>query len=1284
MVRPQLLLLMLVLGSACKSAPTGPYFAPLGHIPTPQQAKDQARTIKDTALAAEMAWLLGNDRTYARTRLDSALQTAPHKAPLLLRRAILNLTELRSEALVDDLLTLVTHAPKSAEAEVSLVLLHDELERVVHRHEDIRSAINASGIAGEGPAKTAGRVTLASGLLARIAFRNDNEAQAQAHLDRGGFVSQMRGIGPLGPADDIEFLKPNRYEASADWSKLLRFRGRPVQIGTVRSRGLPAISVPAHGAGVYVFDTYFEVSAKDSETPVVLQAQLPDLARVSVDGRWVLRRNRTQGRLQVTRLRLTPGWHRLAMTTIGRSGTAFSLALTTPNGQRITSSSKSGPLLGRPERASVAIGADAIDLRADASPWGLVHRLVGEPGHALFGRLLGQRLAQSNWYQDLDRAWWMLGGIRAPIRTAASLSFAWARVRAHQGLMAQAQTHLRAGLKEDPEHPGARLALARLLRSERPEDALTAADTVARLRPDAWQPQALRFDIYRRLAWTAEASAALKIAAKLGAPDSVLESGHRFATNNLRPTLARQLRQRLVARAPRWRARYAAQDAERSGDVATAIDAHVQAAAVHEPAHHLTRVAALELSRLDPQAAGQAAQAALEQAPGNSSALKAALLAAIAAGDEVRAKATLETIREQGATSLETELLLGDLQPAEGWLASELHFDPWIGVKPVLPNTLAPGRDPADRWAGHQTVGLLDRVVDRVLPTGQSLSWRHSVTRLQTKEATDQAGEVAVPPGAQIIALRTLKPSGQTIEADHHDGKADLSFSALAPGDAVQRKWVQIDPPATAWGGYVRRFYFAGQAPLVRSEFAVIVPDGARVWTHSYHGAPQPTLHHEAGHTTYLWRAENLPPLKPQPHAARVEESVPFVVVTVDFDALSARAAPLLGTLRHTQGGRQVQQLAHTLTATQTNPRKRLQALFRYVLAHIDDGPPRRPEHLLSGQRGERSGLLVALAQAVGLKAEIVWAQSGRAPQVRPVYPDPRALDVRLVRVELGPQEVVWARLAKHRTWMGKLPPHYEGGRFVHLTRTGPTIEDFGPHDIGPWATRSQVELKIDEQGHARGRMTLTLPAGYASSLRAYLRSAPAEEAARRLQGLTASLITGAKLLSHHTTALSNPLQDLGLTLKVEIPHFMTAEGEHLLAEDLFVTPLTMRTMGRPDLGAYLDPQPQRPLLIQPTTETMTVVLDLPSRVNGVEVAPKTFDIQGPAAAVRQSFSFDPQTHQAVLSMHYQLSLARIFPAEFDDFATSAQATLQALRNRLVLRLAPRPEASRRGNTPSR
>ena len=38
---------------------------------------------------------------------------------------------------------------------------------------------------------------------------------------------------------------------------------------------------------------------------------------------------------------------------------------------------------------------------------------------------------------------------------------------------------------------------------------------------------------------------------------------------------------------------------------------------------------------------------------------------------------------------------------------------------------------------------------------------------------------------------------------------------ALAPGDAVERRWVRIEGPATPYGGYSRRFYFRAAAPLI-------------------------------------------------------------------------------------------------------------------------------------------------------------------------------------------------------------------------------------------------------------------------------------------------------------------------------------------------------------------------------------------------------------------------------------------------------------------------------------
>ncbi len=1272
------------LGSAaCQTPQRGPIFAPLHGVLAPELARNEARQLKDPARAAELAWHQGNDRPYARQRLDEGLERDPKQAPLRLRRAVLSYTELRLADSVQDLCALVQDKPQSAEAELGLVLLQDMFDLVPEQHVAIARAIEASGLLDDRPAATAGRVTLAAALTARIADRADQPDRAQQLLERAGFVSQMRSIGPLAPAVAISMAEDSRYESTGDWSMVRHFRGRPAAIRTVKGHGAPWLRAPS-GPGLYVFDAYFEVSDRAHKASLMLQAHLPDSARVSIDGQVVLHKDgaqRREGRLAQVPLRLAPGWHRVAVAMLTRAQERFSIALTTRDGRAVTAQSRSGQLLGAPPTPRPAVGSIIVDQQGDRSPWGLIHQLIQDERHTVFARLLGQRLALSAWSYDPDRAWWMLHGLKEALPNSASVHFAHARTYADLGLQSLAQGMLQAGLLHDADHPGAQIAFARLIADEQPHKALKRLRQARSQAPKAWQPYAAEAAIYRRLGWNAETTRAFEAAITLAAPDSVLRTAARYLSGIEHVSAAESAQSILQRRVPRDRFRHKAQRAELAGRSDEAIESWLAAATGRRRTQALTRVAELELARLRPQAAARRAQDVLRHQPDHAPALITALQASLMQKDQSGSQRILQRLRNLGQSTLELELMVDELRSAADPEAEASPHDPWLGVRAPGPDALPPGLDPADRWANFDSVVLLDKTVDRVRPDGSALSLRHAIVRLQTKEATDRAGEFGSAPEAMVLAARTLKSDGRSVQADRHAGKDDLSFSALAPGDAVQRRWIEITSPATAWGGYVNRFTFHSTSPVVRTERVVIVPKGARFWTHSYHGAPQPTVTHGPTESVYRWRAQDIPPVASEAHATSSNESLPFVVVSVNLDPIATRATPLLGTFKTLRGSQQVDQLSRALTATVAAPQDRLTRLFRYVVANVDDGPTRSPERVLTTGRGERSGLLVALARASGLQADVVWAAAGITPQLQPPYPDSGAFSNRLVRAQLPQAQVIWASLQDKQTWLGQLPPHFEGGRFIRARASDVLVEHIPASQVDAWRAHTQVELTVDELGKATGHVRLTVPGGYAGPLRAFFGSAQEREIQQQLQGLSATLLPSARLISHRAEPLQDHLQDLTIDLELEIPFFMSRQGSQLIAEQFFGTPLTLRTMGLPTLAAYLRvPVRKRPLLVRPVAETMVVTVNLPPTTEAIVTAPRSVVSKVAGCTIEQRIEPSKDAQRLQLHLRYDTSLQRVAPAAYPAFAATAQDTLQALRNRLVITVGTRPQGAARAN----
>ena len=1281
--------ILAISSAACRTTQApGPGAEPaLPSARSPAEAREAALAAKEPGHGAEIAWLEANDRALARQLLDQGLAAAPHKAPLLLRRALLSRAELDLEAFLQDLLEVVKAAPESAEAEAALIFLQDDLPEYLDAAPQIRAALAASALLERGPAA---RVALATAILEQLDDHEDDRDRKKEHLARGGWLRTFRVIGPVAPGDDGSLETVTSYEASSEaWERPEPFRGvRPPVLTLESPRRLvrPAGSL----GGLYVLETHVKVGAAAAGAPLMLEAHLPSPARVAIDGTVVAERRVTEhlGRARHRALvRLVPGWHRITVALLAGGGTRPSFSLLGAGGEAVVEETSAAPPRGVKIAGGVAVGNMAIDLATDPTAEGLVERLVQAPERTLFGRALGAWLALTRWMEDVERARSLLADtIAAAPRSSlifASRAQLYLSTRAPGSL---AQGALREAARHDPEQPGVNVALARMVMKDAPETALPLLERAEAAAPRSFEPPHYRFRLLRERGWHAEAAEALKLALERGAPARVFLEGAELYRRLDRHREAAELEQRALGRMGAERHGRLANMAVRSGELDAAISALRRAAAKSDdPAAALTRAAELEMARGRWDAAIGLTEQALESDPLGGKGLVLKLIAELGRGDRAAFEAALAQLRELGEASVRTEAMASSLRggvpgiPAEdSWLGQNLAFDPWPMVR-HLPGTQTPrGLDPADRWSRHHSVTLLDRVIDYVRPGGHSLSVRHSVTRLQTKEATDRAGELNLPGGALPLALRTLKPDGRVIDVDRHAGKEDLSFSALAPGDAVERQWVAADGAATPAGGYLRRFYFRSTGPIVRSDFAVVVPRGLSVWSKSYHGAPLPTVYEEGGERIYLWSASEIPALEPEPGAVPHEEYIPFVVVAVGLDAELALRSNLAHLERIAQTSFEVQAQAKALTRDIADPEAQVAALFRWLAREVNHGNGREPTMVLATRRGDRTGLFTAMVRALGYQAEVGLARPGNAPRVEPLYPDPTRLSVRLVRVVLPGDKLLWARFDSKSPWMGQLAPQLRGGEIAFASEgAAPRLRALDDREIASWPFESRVNLAVDEQGTARGTLSLSLPGTFGAELRSFLESAREEEVHRQLEAWVASVLPGARLESLETQNQKDPLSPLVIEAKVSIEHFMVREDRFLVAEQFFDHPLAIQSLGLPTLGAYIRvPQRETPLLLQELEERMTVTIQLPKGASAPVEQPKSFERGGSYGQYGQAFRFDAGTREVRLErVHYTPQL-RLMPKDYPAFREGAQEILQATRNRLIVPVAPLSHAA--------
>ncbi len=1264
MVKPRRLLVLLLILAGCRT--TGPGFEPrypaLLPARSPEEARSIAANLEDPLLGAEVAWLMGNDRALARRLLDRGLEAPAAPELLHLVRGLLDLAEIDKSAGLDDLLAVIEGAPRSGESEIAMIILYDWLTENSMGEDRIRAALERSGLLSDTAAPPS-HVALATAIALRLEVLDREETKKL--LTRGGWLTVFDRHGPLAPVNDTFFDAPPPT-----------FRGMVPPRRAVHSinRRLPVTS--GDDPGVYTLDGCFEISAETALAPLAIEAHLPAAARLTIDGNPVLQRSLTTVRepsMMRALVRASPGWHCAELTVHAYQNTRPSLSVLTWEGRRAVIDQKTkapGPL------GTSAVASLSTTPFSDGGALTLVRQLTFDPDRALVGRVLGTLVALSYWIDDIELARELLDGTEMAAPRSAVVQVSRARLMIWSGMPeGLSQAALRQALDLDPTYPSALLALAQMVLKDSPDDAEALIEQAKRAAPDAAGPYQLAFRLARQRGWNAEAAQNLETALGKEPTPSLLVEGAQFYRGIQRVGAAAALEKRTEALPDRDQQETIAAHAQARGDLDAAIAGYLRAAELSdEPADELARAADLELGRgrIDPAIA--LAQRAVEDDPLASAALKTLLHAYLAKKDARSARRILARLQALGESTIrmeagvagldESDLALLDPDP---WVAKALAFD----VMPLIenvPGTRTPrGLDPGDRWANHKSVLLLDRVIDRIRPDGHALSLRHSISRLQTKEATDTAGEINPPSDALTLALRTLKPDGRTFEADRHSGKDDLSYSGLAPGDAVERKWLVIDEPATPWGGYLRRFYFKSTSPIVRTDLVVIVPKGVKLWSQSYNGAPLPVTHELPDRTIYLWQQDDVEPFEPEPHAVPYDEYIPFVVVAADIDNELANRTNVLGIPEAARLSFSVRKQVEEIIAGVDAPEEELDRIFSWVTSEVGLGGTADVDQVLATRRGERTGLLTAMLRAAGFDAQIALARAGTSSQLEHTYPNPAQYNLRFVRIEWGDQRR-WARVDTDTPWLGLLPPSMRNGHYL-LAEPPPKLHPIPVRDdeIERWPLESEVDLTIDDNGTAKGKVVMRLPGTFGAELRDFVQRARKDEIMRHFQGWIGTVIPGARLLETKTSDQPAPAP-LVLEADILVGHFMVRDGSALVAEQLFEAPLAQVSLGLPTLGSYLRvPNRRSPLALTELAERMVVTLHFPRSAGVPLESPRSFHRGADWGVFEQQFNWNAESKVATLIVDHATPQARLSPTAFAAFRESAQEILQASRNRLII-----------------
>lgn len=1085
-------------------------------------------------------------------------------------------------------------------------------------------------------------------------YRNHRYAMAPGVFDRGvfGVPSTWRTVGPLTSFANLGLERRYPPEAAPSIPAAVELATGPVRsvLAATRSGGM---RIPTTTDGVYLAETFFEVEG-EGEVVVAIGTAAPFVA--FVDGVEVARRAVDDAfgpQLRWSRVRLDAGSHRLLLRIANSGGATVNALLVGAGAARV--------LAVDAEPRSVVDGTVRVVARDGALADGFPFPEAGSPG--------------LRWLVAADAAI-----ASADARAARRLiEFAGEPEAAHP-VVAHSLTRLsEVAFEFEPTERSERALRAAVSGAEAWDGALAARVFLVRHYLGEGQLDRAEAELSPLLSAHPESFAAQREAARLytarGWNGLARDANRRAALAFPRhcPTIG-DLLDEMIARGepidpdalpPDW---MVCDQAIRAvvnryhlprGEFEQALE---RARLLHSRNPNSRTYALLHADLAAHVGNDEEAEQALEEyarwTTADGTALSWAADRALASGDRARADAAIAELRDRFPVEL------GDAMAA-AWLRGEPLLDEVRrdGVQIVADYLAeAPGYE-------GDVVYVWDWGMTRYFDDGSAIEHVHQILQVRSRDALGAYGEVGVPNGAILLSARTIKPDGTALVPDDIAGKDSISMPALERGDFIELEWA-----APTWGPTVERAAVRSDRFFFRSFDGPFHHSVARYEAPESWGAPvidlrgqDATVSDEVrdGLRVVTVEARGTIPPAPDPRSVHGAEWMPSVRVAWNYDwdlALSAYANALAPLVTPTES---IRSAVDELLEGARSDRERVRRIFRYLSDEVPDfgGFFSTPASWTweSGE-GERLPLLLAMLDAAGFDADVVFVRPWDQDLSDTEIPDASVYDLTAVRVAVDGGEV----------WM---EPDFERYPFDYLRIDAQDCEGivvFGPRAGQTLTTprwpdeveenRIRVVAHFDETGDAEVTVEERLPVRVAQGLRLYLQSAEDERMVRReLESALTSTFPGIGEVELEFEGLDRPDDPITIAYRFESRGLAERDGDTITFDgEIFSRPLANWYGERAARERTM-------LVVMPVYETLSVRFELP---DGWEVASLPESQQGETNAVRWSRSWSGRGDVAELSRQIRLPVQRVEPEDYPEFAESLARLRAGDRMRVTFRRA--------------
>lgn len=562
-------------------------------------------------------------------------------------------------------------------------------------------------------------------------------------------------------------------------------------------------------------------------------------------------------------------------------------------------------------------------------------------------------------------------------------------------------------------------------------------------------------------------------------------------------------------------------------------------------------------------------------------------------------------------------------------------------------------------FSGGDAVILLSDKVIRTRHDGAVSVYVHRITRPLNKEGISRYGEVTLPRGADLLELRTIKANGEIIEPELAQQKPTISMPALEPDDAIEEEYVlhfaELEQMPESAGAHT---FGSFAAPILHSRMVLLSPAEATLRVREQAGPPLPLVGENKDMVIRIWERDNI--------AQTIAESfLPAVnllptVTVASAEKTSARVRDQL--IDASRAGLHVNEAAAELHLSQgASDVEKAKRLYRFVTSKIDftgpDWAASPAEDTLANGQGSRTMALLALARAVGLKAELLLARKieqncGKEPSC---YTEP------LVRFWLQNGEPTDVDAESDDLPFGAIPPSLDA-REAHLIplvaeeEKKTEIVALNPRLAGE-KSLAEADLSLSE-GDLVASIHVQLGSVRASEVRNMLRSAGEREHQAFFEQLAMRIFPGAASVTGAAAHEDDPEQPLKLSVRCMVPQFINRQSRaaeiNQLAPALGLAALYAKTATR-----------KFPLLIDSLFFESTIFhLHLP---DGIEAHSLPSDFTDRTEFGEYALRFVRLPHQVDIHRDFRIPVQVIAPDKYGAFMNFALRIDEAERQRISL-----------------